>query len=260
MQLRRLLDPIVRALLVAVMFPASGCDQGERAPAGESTSARPSAPETAPALDPGAWFVDDAAARGLDFIHQSGHRENLYYIPEMTVGGAALFDMDGDDFLDVYLVQSGSLSGPAEEQPENRLYRNRGDGTFEDVTAGSGAGDRGYGNGATAGDYDGDGDVDLYVTNVGPNALLRNDGKGRFSDVTDQAGVGDDGYSTGAAFVDYDGDGDLDLFVLNYLIWSIETERSCDNDLGEPDYCAPAAYKSPAIDVLYRNDSDGTFT
>ena len=152
------------------------------------------------------------------------------------VSSAIFADYDDDRRLDLYIVRVGA----------NLLYRNVGDGRFEDVTGGSGTGDRGYGNGATAGDFDGDGDVDLYVTNVGPNTLLRNDGGGRFTDVTDRAGVGGDSYSTGAAFVDYDHDGDLDLFVLNYLIWSVETERQCYNDLGEPDYCAPAAYKAPA--------------
>jgi hypothetical protein len=99
----------------------------------------------------------------------------------------------------------------------NQLFRNRLEGSFDDVTAESGAEDRGYGMGAAAGDYDNDGDMDLYVTNRGPNVLLRNDGESRFTDVTREAGVGDPAWSTSAAFLGYDADGDLDLYVANYI-------------------------------------------
>ena len=111
-----------------------------------------------------------------------------YLLPEIMGGGAALFDMDGDGDLDLYLVQSGSVLKPGAKNPSNRLYRNRGDGTFEDATAGSGADVAGYGMGVAAGDYDNDGDTDLFVTNAGPNVLLRNDGSGHFTDVTADGG------------------------------------------------------------------------
>jgi hypothetical protein len=114
--------------------------------------------------------------------------------------------------------------------------------------------------GVAAGDYDNDGDVDLYVTHLGPNLLLQNDGRGRFRDVTDRAGVGDRSWSTSAAFFDYDGDGDLDLYVANYIRWSESTELSCYSLSGAPDYCSPANYDAPAPDTLYRNDGVGTFT
>ena len=180
-------------------------------------------------------------------------------MPEIMSGGAALFDMDGDGDLDAYLVQAGRIESPT-ERPPNRLFRNRGAGYFEDVTAGSGAGDTGYGNGVAVGDFDGDGDEDLYVTNLGPNVLLRNDGDGRFVDVSPQAGVDHTGWGTSAVFFDFDRDGDLDLFVTNYLVWSRDSEIACFDLAGAPDYCAPENYDAPAPDVLFRNEGDGTFS
>jgi len=204
------------------------------------------------------WFEEVTEKSGLRFVHRSGHGER-FLLPEIMGGGAALFDMDGDGDLDAYLVQSGSLVAPESSRPRNQLFRNRGDGAFEDVTAGSGAEGRGYGMGVTAGDYDNDGDVDLYVTNVGPNVLLRNDGGGRFTDVTARAGAGDPSWSTSAAFFDYDADGDLDLFVANYLHWSQASELACYSLTGLRDYCSPKNYDAPAPDTLYRNNGNGTF-
>ncbi len=226
--------------------------------AGCATEPTPTDVAQAPAPAVG-WFEEVAVARGLEFTHHSGHEERPF-LPEIMVGGAALFDMDGDDDLDAYLVQSGSLTGDAGDKAANRLFRNLGDGKFEDITAGSGAGDRGYGMGVAAGDYDNDGDVDLYVTNVGPNALLRNEGNGRFVDRTAEAGVGHPGWGSSTTFVDYDRDGDLDLYGVNYVRWSVAVERDCRDPLGQPDFCSPSSYEAPAVDVLYRNDGDGTFS
>ena len=204
------------------------------------------------------WFEEVAQERGIDFVFESGH-DQRYLMPEIMAGGAALFDMDEDGDLDAYLLQGGSLSAEDRSGPANQLYRNGGDGRFENVTTGSGVDDRGYGMGVATGDYDNDGDTDLYITNVGPNVLLQNDGRGHFADLTSVARVGDREWGTSAAFVDYDADGDLDLFATNYVDWSIAVEVECPNPLGELDYCHPLEYDAPTPDVLYRNQGDGTF-
>jgi hypothetical protein len=207
---------------------------------------------------PPPWFEEVAMQRGVKFIWRSCHGDR-YFMPECIGGGGGMFDMDNDGDLDLYLVQAGSLADPSRNEP-NILLRNDGKGFFEPVTGPGAAGDRGYGMGLACGDYDNDGDIDLYVTNLGPNVLYQNDGHGSFTDVTAAAGVGCGGWSSSAAFVDYDNDGDLDLYVCRYINWSIATELKCYNDMGAPDYCAPANYNAPALDVLYRNNSDGTFT
>jgi enediyne biosynthesis protein E4 len=204
------------------------------------------------------WFEEIATRAGIDFVHRSGH-DVRHYLPEIMGGGAALFDMDNDGLLDLYLVQSGNLSNPS-AGGGNRLYRNRGNGTFEDVTDSSGAGVRGYGMGVAAGDFDNDGYTDLYVTNFGGNVLLKNDGHGHFVDVTAKAAVGGSGWSTSAAFLDYDGDGALDLFVARYLNWRPSAEVECFSLTGVPDYCSPASYDLPSASALYHNNGDGTFT
>ena len=205
------------------------------------------------------WFEDVTQARGVDFIHRSGH-QGTYLIPEIMVGGVAVFDMEGDGDLDLYLVQSGSIVDGPGPSGRNVLYANQGDGTFMDVTQESGTGDEGYGIGVATGDVDNDGDVDLLVTNLGRNALLLNDGQGRFVDATLDAGLDAEDYSASASFFDADADGDLDLFVCNYLYWSPEREQNCVNSIGEADYCAPMSYNSPAADRLYLNDGSGRFT
>ncbi len=218
------------------------------------------APETvnqAATPPPSAWLIDEAAQRGVDFTLDSG-ADGDWALPEMVSGGLAIFDMDGDDDLDLYFVQTGSVRDP-ERRPGNQLFENTGEGLFRDVTTGSGADDRGLGMGVATGDYDNDGLVDLYVTNVGPNVLLRNMGGGRFEPATASAGVGDDGFGAGAAFLDFDLDGDLDLFVANYVRWSLDVERPCFDELGEREYCGPQVYEAPAENRLYRNLGDGRF-
>ena len=207
-----------------------------------------------------AWFSEEAVIRGITFHHQTGFA-GRHLLPEIVGSGAALADFDGDGDLDAYLVQSGSLYDlePGVERLANRLYINRGDGFFEEAENANGAGDQGYGMGVAVGDYDNDGDVDLFVTNVGPNVLYRNDGHGNFEDVSIQAGVGDPGWGTAAAFVDLDGDRDLDLFHANYINWSEVTELQCFIS-GVPTYCPPQNYQSAAVDRLFRNNGDGSFT
>lgn len=233
------------------MGAVAGCRQhGDEA----HSSQRPSTSDAREAP----WFVDRAAQVGLVWQLDSGAR-GKWYFPEIMSGGAAWVDVDNDGWLDVYLVQSGPLDAPDAERPPNRLFRNIG-GRFEDITEGSGADDRGYGMGVACGDYDNDGLVDLYVTNVGPNVLLRNLGGGRFRDVTAEAGVGDPHWGSSAAFVDYDRDGWLDLFVVNYVGWTLERDTPCFTVAGQRDYCGPKSYNLPERDVLYRNNGDGTFT
>jgi len=223
--------------------------------AGATSSVGPPVDESAPIE---IWLEETASRSGVDFRHRSGH-ESRYYMPESVSGGAGFFDADGDGDLDIYLLQSGSLVDPAKRLPGNQLYENLGDGTFRNITHGSGAEDDGYGMGLACGDYDNDGDTDLYVTNEGPDTLLRNDGSGRFEDVTAAAGLGQDGWGASTGFFDYDRDGDLDLFVVNYVDWSVETAIVCRGRMGE-DFCSPGWYGAPDRDVLYRNNGDGTFT
>ena len=218
-------------------------------------------------------FQELAGEVGLDFHHFIGATGD-YFIPEIIGAGVALFDYDADGDLDVYLLQGALLdksktladskfTAPTDHWPGNRLYRNEvdpeGELRFTDVTEQAGVGHEGYGMGAAVGDYDNDGDLDLYVTNFGPNVLYRNNGNGTFSDITRQAGADDPRWSTSAAFLDYDGDGDLDLFLTNYLDFSLEANRTCYDALGARDYCDPSAYR-PVPDRLLRNDGIDKFT
>ena len=231
-------------------------------------------------------FLESAAASGLTFTHVNG-AAGRFYMPELMGSGVALFDYDDDGDLDVFLVQGGPLepgaprlrSGQAprlpsrqaprlpsrQAPPTSRLFRNdlpasgKGPLRFTDVTARAGVGLTAYGMGAAVGDYDNDGDLDLFVTSFGPETLFRNNGDGTFTDVTAAAGVSDPLWSTSATFVDYDRDGDLDLFVANYVDFTIAGNKSCTDALGGRDYCGPRAYR-PVPDRLYRNEGNGRFT
>ncbi|MCP3961406.1 MAG: CRTAC1 family protein [bacterium] len=216
-----------------------------------STVASPNA-----ATEPG--FEDVAAALGIEFVHVRASEQRLWF-PEIMSGGAAWLDYDGDGDLDLYLVQGGQLEKASAAAPANRLYRNDG-GRFVDVTGRAGVGDTGYGMGAAVGDANGDGDADLYVTNVGANVLYLNNRDGTFSRAV--AGVEDAGWGTSAAFVDIDLDGDLDLFVVSYVAWSPANEVECYSG-GLRDYCHPNRYNAPQQDRLFLNlgsNPDGTVT
>ncbi len=216
----------------------------------------------------GPLFIEFAAQTGLAFTHVNG-ATGQFYIAEQMGSGVALFDYDTDGDLDVFLVQGGVL-GPgtaAKRANTSRLFRNdltvdvtgRRRLRFTDVTEAAGVGWREYGMGAAVGDYDSDGDLDLFLTSFGPEALFRNNGDGTFSDVTVQAGVSDRLWSTSAAFCDYDRDGDLDLFVANYLDFTLADNKICADSVGARDYCSPKSYR-PVPDRLYRNKGDGRFT
>jgi hypothetical protein len=213
----------------------------------------------APATRPGVMFLDATEASGVDFVHESG-AAGKRYMPEIMGAGGCVLDHDGDGRPDLYLVQSGPVpgSGSTAPRPPNRLFRNRGDGTFEDVTAGSGAEGAGYGMGATCADFDADGDTDIYLVDFGPNVLLRNDGGGRFTDVTARAGVGDPRWGSSAAFFDAEADGDLDLYVANYVEFTVATHVVCRERGQVEAYCHPDTYEATP-DVFYRNRGDGTF-
>ena len=201
-------------------------------------------------------FVDVTAEAGIYFKHDNG-AEGRRYLPETYGSGAAFLDYDGDGFLDIYLVNGGRLPGLSSAPlARNALYRNRGDGTFVDVTEQTGTGDTGYGMGVAVGDYDNDGDVDLYVTNYGPNRLYRNQGMEQspvFCDVTALAAVGDSGWGSSTSFADVDNDGCLDLYVGNYLDYPMTDPLECRfANTDERIYCAPDKFSSQK-DRLYHN-------
>ncbi len=241
------------ALLVTAWLLALGPGCGSDKPPGEDAAAADRAPR----------FVERTLAAGLDFNHVSGSPEQRYILESIS-SGAAFFDADGDDFQDLFLVNSSRVPTHP-DGATNRLYRNvpapDGSRAFADVTAGSGLGREGWGMGCAVGDTDNDGDVDLYVTYWGANVLYANSGDGWFSDVTAAAGVGDPGWGTSAAFGDLDDDGLLDLFVANYVVF----------DLGDPPsgglpcgwrgldvYCGPNSMQ-PQANALYRNEGAGRF-
>ena len=204
-------------------------------------------------------FHDATQEAGIGFVHVNGANGQKFVIE--TVGpGVGFFDYDGDGRLDIYLINGAAVPGTEyDPAPQNALYRNRGDGTFADVTEHTGVGDTGYGMGCAVGDYDNDGDLDLYVTNFGANVLYRNEGDGTFADVTGAAQVGDEGWGASAAFADIDRDGFVDLYVGNYHNFSIANHRVCaEGGSGLQLYCGPEAFDG-VPDVLYRNEGDGTF-
>jgi hypothetical protein len=205
-------------------------------------------------------FRDVARQAGLNFDHVNGASDEKF-LPEIIGAGGLFLDFDNDGWLDVFLVDGGSLADPAlARRARHRLYRNRRNGTFEDVTDTSNIRHRDYGIGACAGDVDNDGLIDLYITNVGANVLYRNTGGGRFAEVPNAGGAGSTLWSTSCAFVDVDRDGDLDLFVTNYVDTARAKNQFC-GFAGPPavrDYCHPLVYP-PLPNVLYRNDGRGAF-
>ncbi len=212
-------------------------------------------------------FEDVTARTGIAFRHDKSGTSRKYLI-ESVSGGVAMLDYDGDGWLDLYFVNGARFSDPMKagavpdkSDPKywNRLYRNRHDGTFEDVTEKAGVRGIAYGMGAAAGDFDSDGHVDLYVTGFPRNTLYRNRGDGTFEDVTEKAAVAGGGWSTSAAWIDFDNDGRLDLIVCRYLKWDFEPDLWCGARApGYRSYCHPDQFP-PITPLVYRNLGAGRF-
>jgi enediyne biosynthesis protein E4 len=220
----------------------------------------------APSIVPGN-FVDTTVANKVSFTSVASHT-SMKYLLETMGSGVALFDYDNDGLLDLFFVNGAPLADPtpkgtipqkAGEKDWNRLYHQKKDGTFEDVTVKAGLQGQGYGMGVAVGDYDNDGYEDLYVTAYGGNRLYHNNGDGTFTDVTVASGTGGSGWSTSAAWVDLDSDGLLDLVVLRYAQWNFDDVWCGEHREGYRSYCHPDIFKAiPAL--VYHNDGKGHFT
>jgi enediyne biosynthesis protein E4 len=213
-----------------------------------------------------AQFVDVAKEAGITDLFICGGSQTKKYILETLGSGVALFDYDRDGHLDAFFANASTLDAlPAGNVPTHHLYRNSGNGEFRDVTQSAGLASSGWGQGVCVGDYDNDGNDDLFVTYYGHNELYRNQGEGKFVDVTRRAGLASEAvrWGTGCAFLDYDNDSHLDLFVANYVEFDRENTPlpgSNNNCLwrGVPVMCGPRGLK-PETNLLYRNNGDGTF-
>lgn len=252
MAVRRRSAPWLLVAAVTALLTA-GCG-------GEAPPADAGAAEQAASIDElmVPTLVDVAEGSGLDFVHVTGAVGDKW-MPETVGSGGGFLDYDADGHLDIFLVNGRSWTG--DDGARSALFRNRGDGTYVDVSVETGTDLHLYGMGAVFADYDSDGDTDIYVTAVGRNVLLRNDG-GRFRDVTEQAGVDGDpegrsgAWSTAAAWLDYDVDGDLDLFVCNYVHWTAETDLFHTLDGTTKAYATPEPYEGETC-VMYRNEGPG---
>jgi enediyne biosynthesis protein E4 len=253
---RRWLLLILELIAFSIAMSASSDSQSARAV---------SQPPTLPKLVPGN-FRDITSELGIDFRYLSSHTSKKYLIETMGTG-VALFDFDNDGRLDIFLVNGAPLTDPTPRtaipqktgpQYWNRLYHQKPDGKFKDVTEEAGLQGVGYGMGVAVGDYDNDGFEDLYLTAYGGNRLYHNNGDGTFADVTEKAGVVGEGWSTSAAWVDLDNDGRLDLIVLRYLNWDFSDVWCGTHKEGYRSYCTPDIFK-PIAPLVYHNEGNGRF-
>ncbi len=235
----------------------------EASPGGAKSKEAAPQPPSAPT----GGFTDITAASRVSFLGKASHTSKKYLIETMG-GGVALFDFDNDGLLDIFFVNGAPFADPTprgtipqKTGPEywNRLFHQKKDGTFDDVTEKAGLKGLGYGMGVAVADYDNDGFADLYVTALGGNRLYHNNGNGTFTDVTDESGTGGSGWSTSAAWVDLDNDGRLDLVAVRYVQWSFDDVWCGEHREGYRAYCHPDVF--PAISPLvYHNDGGGHFT
>jgi hypothetical protein len=252
------------ALLLVISLPPSFISNSPAL--GQSPLTRSQAPaRTAQESAIPGRFVDITERAGVHFLHQAPHTSRKYLLDTMG-SGVALFDCDNDGRLDIYAVNGARYADPTPKgfipqktAPDywNRMYRQKADGTFEDITEKSGLKGAGYDMGVAVGDYDNDGYEDVFVTGYGGNRLYHNNGNCTFTDVTEKAGVAGGGWSTSAAWVDLDNDGLLDLVVDRYVMWDWE-----DIWCGPPDnrgICHPDNFPPIAM-LVYHNNGDGTFT
>jgi enediyne biosynthesis protein E4 len=213
------------------------------------------------AFDSPSLFRDVSNQSGIEFVLHNGATPEKHQIEAMA-GGVAVFDFDNDGYPDLYFANGARQPSldKADASYWNRLYRNRGDGTFEDVTEKAGVKAEGYTTGVAAADFDNDGYVDLFVAGVRRSFLFRNRGDGTFEDVTTKAGIRQNGWAISGGWFDYDNDGKLDLFVVNYVAWDPKTEPFCgDIKRGIRTYCHPKYYKG-LPNTLYHNNGDVSFT
>ena len=265
-----------RASLILILAALTGCTNNS------PPSTHPASTEPLSVIDPKAAaastmrtthpirFVDATAAAKISWTFTNGATARHLFVESMG-GGCAFLDYNNDGLIDIFAVQGGPVpsatGAEANFSRHDALYRNNGDGTFSDVTAGAGLDvDTGYGQGVSTADFDNDGFEDIYIGSYGGNHLFHNNGNGTFTDVTAKAGVADKSsdagtteppWPTSSAWADYDNDGRLDLFVCHYCRWSKETSKPCVGALGYN--CRPQMYPA-SVCRLYHNDGNGVFT
>ena len=255
-------DPTTRVFCILVLIGAATSSDSAGFAAAAQVTAKPAATESIGSPN----FIDVTSAVGVNFRHLASHTSRKYLIETMG-SGVALFDYDNDGRLDIFAVNGAPIGDPTPKGtiPEktgpkywNRLYHQKQDGSFEDVTEKAGLQGTGYGMGVAVADYDNDGNEDLYVTAYGGNKLYHNNGDGTFSDVTGKAGVTGSGWSTSAAWVDLDHDGLLDLVVLRYMQWDFDDIWCGERKQGYRSYCTPDVFQ-PISPLVYHNEGKGQF-